>query len=222
MYVRRSAYSEVEDVAGVPVVPAGQTLLELAKDLSLVDLVPMVDCALAAGATAEEVLAWARPRAAGARVLRRAVHLADARSESWWESILRLMHVMTGLGPVDCQVELADRSGFVARADLHLVGTSRYPECDGGEHRSAERHEHDLRRDKAMIRMGAERFGYTTSEIARRPQMIIHDAESARGVRHDPRRVTRWRQLASTSSLTGHGRARLRARLFRYRSAARR
>jgi hypothetical protein len=130
------------------------------------------------------------------------------------------MHVQAGLGPVKSQVELFDGATFVARTDLHLVGTNRYPECDGGEHRTRERHEHDLQRDKGLHRIGAERFGYTTAEIAHQPDMIIRDAESARRQTPDPARTSNWWRVARQSTLTGHGRARLRGRLIRYRLAA--
>lgn len=222
VYVRRSAYTAVEGLSGLPVVTAAETLLELAQDLGLVDLVPLVDCALARGASPDELLAAARPRSRGARVLRTAITLADRRSESWWESVLRLLLVTTGLGPVESQVELRAGDEFVARADLHLVGTARYPECDGGDHRTAERHQRDLQREKAMSRLGAERYGYTTAEIAHGPATIIADAENARGFPHDPARVARWWQLARRSTLTGHGRAVLRGRLARYRRASHR
>jgi hypothetical protein len=220
LYVRRSAYTEIQEISGIPIVSAPVTLLELAVDLTLVDLVPLVDCALRTGTTAEEIDAVTRLRSRGSRTLRRALALSDPRSESWWESVLRLMHVEAGLGPVKSQVELFDGATFVARADLHLVGTIRYPECDGGEHRTRERHEHDLQRDKSLHRIGAERFGYTTAEIAHQPDMIIGDAESARGLTSDPVRTSRWWRVARQSTLTGHGRARLRGRLLRYRLAA--
>jgi hypothetical protein len=222
LYVRRSAYTDVQETGGIPVVSAPITLLELAADLTLVDLVPLVDCALRDGTTAEEIDAATRLRSHGSRALRRALALSDPCSESWWESVLRLMHVEAGLGPVKSQVELFDGAIFVARADLHLVGTNRYPECDGGEHRTRERHEHDLQRDKSLQRIGAERFGYTTAEITYRPDMIIRDAERARGLTPDPARTSRWWRIARQSTLTGHGRARLRGRLLRYRLAARR
>jgi hypothetical protein len=222
LYVRRSAYTEIQEINGIPIASAPITLLELAADLTLVDLVPIVDCALRNDTTAEEIDAVSRLRSRGSRTLRRALALSDPRSESWWESVLRLMHVQAGLGPVESQVELFDGAEFIARADLHLVGTSRYPECDGGEHRTRKRHEHDLQRDKCMHRIGAERFGYTTAEIAHQPHMIIGDAESARGLTPDPARSSRWWRIARQSTLTGHGRARLRGRLLRYRLASRR
>jgi hypothetical protein len=222
LYVRRSRVAEVEEVGGVLCVTAAHTLVELASDLSLLDLVPCVDRALADGVTEDQVRAALGRRARGAVTLRKALALADPRSESWWESVLRLQHVVTGLGPVECQPEIWADGVFVARADLHLVGTSRYPECDGGEHRDRTRHAHDLARDKAMARLRLERYGYTTSEIAYRPQLVIRDAEDARGLPHDDARLRTWWQLARPSSLTGSGRTRLAARLERYRLAAHR
>lgn len=198
------------------------TLVELARDLTLVDLVPIVDCALRSGVTAEQIQAAVTRRCRGAATLRRALALADDRSESWWESILRLQHVLTGLGPVECQPDIRADGRFVARADLHLVGTNRYPECDGGEHRSRDRHAQDLRRDKAMARLGLERYGYTTAELAWRPDIVIRDAEDARRLPHDDRRVQIWWRAARLSTLTGSGRARLAGRLERYRLAANR
>ena len=222
LYVRRSRSAEFDVVAGVPVVTAAHTLVELARDLSLVDLVPMVDCALRDGTDPGEIVAAASPRLRGTARLRLAVGLADHRSESWWESVLRLMHVLTGLGPVECQVPLRGDGGFIARADLHLVGTRRFPECDGGKHREKDRHEHDLGRDKRMSRGRFERYGYTTSEIATKARMVIRDAEDARGWPHDPRRLRTWWRYARTSTLTPYGRTLLAARLERYRLAAER
>lgn len=227
LYVRRSDLAEFENVGsdnGIRCVTGAQTLLELAKDLTLVDLVPIVDCALAGGTSAADIEAVSRrSNRRGAATLRRALLLADDRSESWWESVLRLQHVLTGLGPVECQVEIRDKptqGRFVARADLHLVGTRRYPECDGGEHRSRERHVKDLRREKAMSRLGLERYGYSTTEITNQPQLVISDAESARGLAPDPRRVQTWWRTARPSTLTAGGRQRLAVRLARYRRAA--
>ena len=225
LYVRRSQLAEFETVGGdraLSCVTGAQTLGELAQDLSLVDLVPLVDCALAAGTSAQDIAAVAMRRGRGARMLRRALNLADPRSESWWESVLRLMHVLTGLGPVECQVEIYACGTLVARADLHLVGTRRYPECDGAEHRSRDRHQRDLARDKDMARLGLQRYGYSTTEIAYRPGTVIADAETARGLAPDPRRLQGWWRLARLSTLTAVGRRRLTERLERYQRAANR
>jgi hypothetical protein len=220
LYVRRSRFAEFETIDGVPVSTPAQTLIELARDLSLVDLVAMVDCALQRGADRGAIREAARPRLRGAGRLRLAVELADPRSESWWETILRLLHVLPGLGPVESQVPLWDDGLFIARADLHLVGTSRFPECDGGRHREKERLASDLRREKGMARGRFQRYGYTTGEITNSPEMIIRDAKDARGWDHDPGRLRTWRSHTSTSTLTPYGRTLLAARLERYRLAA--
>jgi len=124
MYVRRTPFAEFDDLACVSVGTAPQTLLELARDLTLVDLVPMVDCALREGTQPEDILGAARPRAQGAARLRQALALADPRSESWWETVLRLLHMLTGLGALECQAELWERGLFVARADLPIWGAT--------------------------------------------------------------------------------------------------
>lgn len=222
LYVRRSRRVEFETVAGVVCVTAEQTLLELARDLSFIDLVPMLDRALNQGVPTERIRLAASAHVRGSVVLRRALPLADYRSESWWETMLRLQHTTVGLGPVASQVDIHDGPRFVARADLHLLGTHRYPECDGGGHRDRDQHISDLRRDKDLQRLGAERYGYTTAEITTQPELVIRDAEDARGLAHDPARVEVWRRLAAPSTLTGHGRARLRSRLRRYALASRR
>ena len=220
IYVRRSPYAEFEVVDGLAVATPAQTLVELARDLSLLDLVPMVDCALREGADPDEIMRAARPRLRGSATLKRAVRLSEPASESWWESLLRLLHVLPGLGPVASQVEIWDSGVFVTRADLHLVGTSRYPECDGGEHRDATRHQADLRRDRRMSSLRFERYGYTTADIALRPAVVIRDAEQARGLPHDPKRIKTWLRAARSSTLTSYGRTRLAARLERYHMAA--
>jgi hypothetical protein len=221
VYVRRSRYAEFEQVGGIRCVTAASTLLELARDLSLVDLVPMVAAALASGTSPDAILWAARRRSRGVVALRAAVELGDARSESWWESVLRLQHVLTGLGPVECQAEVTDGHGFpIARADLWLVGTTRLPECDGDAHRTPAGHATDLRRDRDLTGAGWARYGYSPQEIASRPDRIIRDAEQARGLPHDPERLRAWWHLAEASTLTGHGRARLASRLRRYRLAA--
>ena len=71
-----------------------------------------------------------------------------------------------------------------------------------------------------MSRLGLERYGYSTNEIAYQPGLVIRDAESARGLLPDPGRVATWRRFAAPSTLTAAGRARLLGRLARYRRAA--
>ena len=223
LYVRRSQLATFEDLDGLCVVDPATSLLEMAVDLSIVDLVPMVDVALRTDACAYDAIAeLAHSRLRGARNLRHALRLSDPRSESPWETILRLIHVVSGFDVVPQRV-IADSNGLeVARADLWLARTRRIHEYDGADHRTAAQHRKDLGREKALARLGCERFGFTASEIVRRPSRIIADAEDAYGLEPDPVRRQRWYAVAAESTLTAGGRRRLRERLERYTKAAER
>lgn len=219
VYVRRCAIPPNHriSVRGVPVASAEWTLIELAEHLALVDLVVAIDCALNLGHTSVEAIrATMRPGRRGVRVLRRALDLCDGRSESRWETVLRLMHVMSG---VEVEPQRVVRNLFdviVARADLWVVGTRRLHEYDGADHRVRQQHEQDLRRDKTLSRLGLERYGYTAVELLRHPERVIEDADEALGRRHDPSRVGTWKREAALSSLSRAGLAALGRRLRRF------
>ena len=220
VYLRRARQCPVTEEGGVAVLAAPDILAELARDLALVDLVPVVDAALrATGSTPDAVLAAVPSRTHGLPRLRQALPLADARSESYWESVLRLLHVLAGITGVEPQVWVGDRA---ARGDLWLVGTRRIVEYDGGDHRDRDQHRRDLRRDKDVLRIGWERYPYVAREIVSSPGRILRDAEEALGLPHDVRRLRRWLAHARVSTLTASGRTRLAGRLDRYVRAARR
>jgi very-short-patch-repair endonuclease len=204
-------------VSGVRVASPEWTIVELAEDLGLIDLVAVIDGALHDGDTTLDQLAAAIvPGRRGARTMRRALALADPLSESFWESVLRLAHQLCGL-PVQSQVEVRDPLGrFVARTDLQIVGTVRHSEYDGGEHRLRERHRRDLQRDKGLARLGHERYGYTSVELVDTPLVVVRDAEDALGWPHDTARAKLWLLELERSSVSIQGRARLHKRLNRF------
>lgn len=82
-------------VGGVRLAPAAEVLLACARDLGLLDLVVLLDCALrrrlVMAAEVAEVAAHRRP---GSPALREALAHADPRAESPWESLLRMFHVL--------------------------------------------------------------------------------------------------------------------------------
>ena len=100
-------------------------LLACARDLSILDLAVLVDGALHGGHVGfDRLLEASRARRRGNRTLRSALALADSRSESPWESVLRLLH-HTLDAHVEPQREIwTPDSELVARADLWLVGTT--------------------------------------------------------------------------------------------------
>ena len=221
VYVRRCAIPpEHRDVLdGVRVASAPRTIVELAEHLSLIDLVVTIDCALFTKACSlAELVAAVVPRRRGVRVLRRALGLCDGRSESRYETILRLVHQLSGITQVEPQYVATDPAGgFLARADLRLGRTQRLVEYDGAEHLAPARQLRDLKRDKGLRRWSWDRYGYVSPEIHGQAQhMIVRDAEDALGLRHDPTRVLAWLYEYRQSSLTAFGRAALLGRLERF------
>ena len=183
----------------------------------MLDLVVLADSGLARGdvdlAEVHELVASKRP---GSRVLREAMALADPRSESPWESILRVFHEVMDV-PVEPQAELRDEDGnFVARGDLRVRGTRRINEYDGGVHRDAEQHRRDLRRDRRLQDENFERRGYTRDDLVNRAQAMMRDLDTLLGRAPDPRRLRAWWRLLNDSTLTPRGRERLRQRWRRH------
>jgi very-short-patch-repair endonuclease len=219
LYVARSDHAStgVREHQGLMLATATSVLGQLAEDLSILDLVVAIDSALHAGdCTLEELRASIRPRQRGAPRLRRAVAYADPRSESAWETILRLLHVWSGID-VEPQYVVRDDSGrFVARGDLWLRGTKRLHEYDGAGHRDEQQHRRDLRRDKSLARIDWQRYGFTAAEVVGTPVLIIRDAERACGLPHDPTRLRRWTGEVARSSLSPAGRDALAKRLARF------
>lgn len=218
-YVFRSRAGEppTRSVRGLPAVSPALCVGQLAEDLSVLDLTVAIDSLLHQQlCTVADIRRAIRSRQRGLPRLRRAIDLCDPRSESPWETILRLLHVSTGIA-VTPQVLIEDAYGrIVARADLLIDGTRRLAEYDGAVHRDREQHHDDLRREKELHRLGYERFGYVASEILERPHDVIRDAEHALGRPHDPRRLVDWLELSSPSSLTSDGIRRLTHRLHRF------
>lgn len=219
VYVRRCMIppNHRTHVRGIPVASPEWTIVELAEHLALVDLVVVIDCAVHFGHTTVDAIRAAMvPGRRGVRVLRGAIDLCDGRSESRWESILRLVHVLSGI-EVEPQRLIRNRAGVVvARADLWIVGTRRIPEYDGADHRDRHQHESDLRREKALVRLGYERLGYTAVELLRSPERVVRDAEDALGRGSLPGRCEPWKREAAASSLSTRGLAALDRRLSRF------
>lgn len=203
-----------DSVAGVRVDPAADTLLACARDLAPLDLMCLVESALARrDCTREELLAVAATPRPGARRLRELVAHAGDQSESAWEVLLRELHRVFEVDVVQ-QHEVHDEQGrFVARADLWLVGTRDLHEYDGEVHRDAEQHGQDLRRERALLRAGWRRRGYTASDVMQRAVTILADVDAVLGRAHDPARVRAWHDMVRLSCFTSAGRARLAERL---------
>lgn len=200
--------------AGVRLTTPGETLLSCARWLSTVDVVVLVDAALSAGdCTVKELTRIADGRRIGSPRLRAALRLADARSESPWETLLRLLHVVSGVAVVP-QYEVRDEHGlFVARADLWLTGTRVLHEYDGAVHLSREAQRSDLARNRRLIDAGWVRRGYTSAEVLHQAAVILRQADSSTGRTPEAGRADRWYAAVSQSLFTPRGTALFRERL---------
>ena len=203
-----------EQLHGVWVASPAETILACADDLGIIDLVVLIDSALHLGVvTIEELEKLARMHRRGAPRLRQALEYVDGRSESAWETLLRLLHVC-GDVPVEPQHELFDADGlFVARGDLWIVGTSTFHEYDGAHHLTKEQQRVDLRRSRRIGDVGWLRRGYTSDDVLHQAQSVLRDADLALGRPHDPTRIRGWHDLMRESMFSGAGMGRLRRKL---------
>ena len=185
-------------------------MLALARDLSLLDLVILGDSALhLRQATATELARAAGQKRRGAPRLRQVLPLLDGRSESPWESVLRMLHWAADV-PVEPQHKVYDEFGnFIARGDLWVVGTRRLNEYDGGGHRDKDVHRYDLHRERRLVEIDWQRVGFVAAQIIYEAGDIISGLDRLLGRSWDPRRLARWNRLLNESMLRPAGRDRL-------------
>ena len=211
---RLAGATAIEMRGGLPLTGPEETLLACARDLRLLDMVVLVDAALhMKSCTPDDIAELAQPRRRGAPMLQQALRLADARSESAWETMLRMLHVACEV-PVEPQLEVFDETGaFVARGDLWISGTKTLHEYDGDEHLQRPRQRKDLRRQRELGHLDWTRRGYTSHEVTRQAVGILRDADESLGRPHRPERARAWHALLTESLFTPTGTERLRARL---------
>jgi hypothetical protein len=114
--IRTTPEPEITWLRGLPIVSATDTLLALARHLGLLDVIVVLDSALHLGdVTAAELGAALCARRFGVRRLRAAAGFADGRSESPYESLLRVLHVVCQIAVVP-QYEVWADGRFVAGA----------------------------------------------------------------------------------------------------------
>lgn len=204
---------QVTEVDGLVLTSPAETLLSCASELDLLDVVVLADAALHLGScTMPELEEVAALRRRGSPRLRRALDQADGRSESAWETLLRVLHRVCGV-PVEPQFVVEDEhGGFVARADLRIIGTTTIHEYDGGEHRKKARHRKDLARERRIGNVVWTRRGYTDAEVLHQGITILRDADRSLGRPHRPERIRAWHALLARSLFTPSGTELLRRR----------
>ncbi|HKW60148.1 MAG TPA: DUF559 domain-containing protein [Candidatus Dormibacteraeota bacterium] len=144
-----------------------RTACDLGSRSDLVQSTVAIDMALHAGITDLKALRRhidGNPGAKGIKRLRRAVGLAEPRSESPMETRLRLQLIFARLPRPEVQVNLEDESGrFIARADLYYPDARLVIEFDGQNHR--ERLIQDARRQNALVNAGYHVLRFTVADV---------------------------------------------------------
>lgn len=169
MKVRRAALWEDEVIQrrGYRLTNPVRTVTDLGSGRDLIESVVAIDLALHAGLIDMRALNShidVNAGAKGIRRLRRAVDLADARSESPMETRLRVQLVRARLPEPQLQVELHDTSGrFLGRADLYYPDVRLVVEFDGMNQK--DRMAADLRRQNALLNAGYHVLRFTAADI---------------------------------------------------------
>lgn len=209
---RESPPARVRD--GVPLVEPAEAILACAVHLGLLDLVVLCDAAIHLDACSMTELEQAAGRhRRGAPTLRRALPWVDGRSESAWETLLRVLHRVCDV-PVEPQFEVYDDYGaFLARGDLRIEGTNVLHEYDGSEHLKVPRQRRDLARARRLDAGRWVRRGYTSLEVLHQAVSILRDADRSLGRPHRPERIRAWYALLGASLFTPLGTERFRRRL---------
>ncbi len=201
-------------MGGLRVDPPAAALLACARDVGLLDLVVLLDSALHQGhCTREELADVAANRRRGAPRLRAALAMADARSESAWETMLRILHVVCEIEVVPQLSLYDDRGGLLGRADLWIRGTNAVHEYDGQHHLTRQHQRVDLRRARRLGNEDWVRRGYTAADLLQQSVTILRDADLSLGREHRPSRIRTWHRLLKDSLFTSSGQEQLRARL---------
>ena len=211
---RHRELPDPDTIVGLPVDTAAECLLRCARHLSLLDLVVLCDAALhAEHCTVGDIEAAAAPRRRGAPRLRSAIPLIDGRSESAWETVLRILHVTCDVA-VEPQKKLLDADGrLIAQVDLWLTGTTSAHEYDGEDHLPRAQQRKDLARVRRLTNNGFIRRGYTAPDVLHQAVGILRDADHAVGRRHRPERIRPFHAMLAESCFTPSGQRQLQQRL---------
>ena len=184
-----------------------RTLADLASSCSLVDLIVMADAALRRGdCTTDDLHAFG---AAGRgrrciREFRRMTDLADGRSESPMETLLRLIIVLSGLPAPTPQAVLYDSDGgWLARVDLLAPDGISVFEFDGADHDDPKRHASDVTRWRVLRHHGYVVYPFTARELFFRPHEIVNEYLRALGLPASAGNIEGWLREFRRSSFAG-------------------
>lgn len=187
--VRRAGVADTVVRGGLRVTSVLRTVLDCAADLPLDQAVVVADSALRAGLIGKrELVAAARAvRGPHAGRVRKVARLADERSGSVLESLLRVLLTEAGLAPDRSQVTVRDERGRpVGRFDFAYVRARLIVEADGFEfHSGRAEYRKDRRRGNACCRADWSMLRFSWEDVRLYPDYVIESVryELAKPVR---------------------------------------
>jgi len=188
--------SEVVTFSGLRVSSPEQTFIDLATELSLVDLVVLGDSLVTKGRTTTSkllaaALGW---KGKGGRLARRAARLVRAGVDSPMETRLRMLMVLAGLPePVVNHIEYDEMGGWAKRFDLSYPDLMLIIEYDGRQHAEDDRQwGRDIERREELDSDGWRLIVVRSNGIYVEPGRTLErivDAMRSCGARRLPRRL---------------------------------
>lgn len=168
---------------GVPVTSVARTVVDLARTTSLREGVVVADSALrgnqATKADLSEVVA-ACARWPGITRARQVVKFADARSESAFESISRVVFAQGRLPPPELQVWVGAEGRVIARVDFLWRKYATIAEADGAsKYADPERAKLQLQRDAELREAGFEVVHITWQDLHINPAQVLRSIRVA-------------------------------------------
>lgn len=163
------------DVRGVRVTSPAQTFIDLARKLSLVELVVVGDGLVHHGHITPEALrrACARSSLKGAVHARRAARYVRRGAESPMETRARMLIVLAGLLEPRAQIEILEGSYVVCRIDLGYGEVLVAVEYDGEHHQDPDQVAYDARRRAYLESLGWLVVVLRAEDIYRRPDEAL-------------------------------------------------
>ena len=166
-------------LAPLPVTGAVQTALACALALPLLEAVVAVDSALRSGQVTLRRLRAAAARLPGvgdAARVRRVLALADPRSGSVLESVLRFHLLAAGVLGFETQRVVHGPQGRLLRADFCFAAARLLVETDGAAwHDPAA----DRRLDNALAAAGWRVLRYTWEQVVHEPGLVVAEVRAA-------------------------------------------
>lgn len=168
---------------GVKVTAAADTFVDMARYLSLVDLVVLGDSLVKAGSATRELLCdvASAGKGRGVRLARRAADLVRAGVDSPMETRARLLMVLAGLPePVVNHVLRQDDGEIRRRLDLAYPRAMLAIEYDGRQHAESTRQwQGDVRRREELDSDGWRLVVLLAPDIYRTPQQTVDRIRAA-------------------------------------------